>query len=56
MAIRNENKGHNSTQSGSGAQAKPANPMKSVQTKPLPTKKVFFSENTKKQGNNHSHK
>ena len=43
MTTSNERKEHNSTQPKSDSQAKPENPMKSVQTKPLPTwcRKLF---------------
>lgn len=35
---------------------KPLNPMKSVQTKSLPTKKVYFSEPERKKSDEHSSK
>lgn len=48
MTMSNESKEHNSTQPKPDFQSKPDNPMKSVQTKPLPTKMVFFNEHEKK--------
>lgn len=53
MTTSNESKENNSTQSKSDSQTKPENPMKSVQTKSLPTKMVYFSEHEKKE-NDHS--
>ena len=49
MTTSNERKEHNSTQPKSDSQAKPENPMKSVQTKP-----VYFSEHDKKKANDQS--
>lgn len=54
MTTSNESKENNSTQSKSDPQAKPENPMKSVQTKSLPTKMVYFSEHEKKEEDDHS--
>lgn len=54
MSTSDERKEHDSTQPNSDSQVKPENPMKSVQTKPLPTKIVYFSEHDKKKEENHS--
>lgn len=54
MTTSNERKEHEPTQPKSDSQAKPENPMKSVQTKPLPTKMVYFSEHDKKKENDQS--
>ena len=54
MTINDENKENNSTQHEMDSQTKHENPMKSVQTKPLPTKMVYFSEHKKKKEDDHS--
>lgn len=54
MTTSNERKEHESTQPKPDSQAKPENPMKSVQTKPLPTKMVYFIEHAKKKENDQS--
>ena len=51
---RKELKEYDSTRSSSDSQGKPENPMKSVETKRLPTKMVYFSEHNKKNEDNHS--
>lgn len=48
MTTNNENKEYESNQSKSDSQNKPENPMKSVQTRPLPTKMVYFNDHSKK--------
>lgn len=54
MSTSNENKENNSTQTEINSQDKSGNPMKSVQTKSLPTKTVYFSEQKKKKEDGHS--
>lgn len=54
MTTHNENTELNSAQSKSDSQTMPENPMKSVQTKPLPTKMVFCSEQNKGKENEHT--
>ena len=54
MSTSNENKENNSTQTVINSQDKSGNPMKSVQTKSLPTKTVYFSEQKKKKEDGHS--
>lgn len=54
MSTSNDRKEHDSTQPKADSQVEPKNPMKSVQTKPLPTKPVYFSERDKKKENDNS--